>query len=381
MLSKVVSDEDVGVIRSHKLEMVGHLTGGVAHDINNLLTAILLNSDVLAARVGDKALSALAETTRMSAERAGDLTRQLLAFVREQRPPRRLTDVNASLRTLSPLLQRTIGEHINLTVETDAQPAPVQVDPARLETAILNLAVNARDAMPRGGRLLIRTRRMRGPGDAHWMVIAVADTGVGMPPDVVARVLEPFFTTKPEGCGTGLGLSLVHTLAREAGGRLRIVSRPGAGTAVTLLLPAAPATAAAPPWSVRPPPCDLSGTESILLVEDDRIVRAHVETTLLDLGYRVTAVAAAAQALEHVTGRTDLDLLFTDIVMPGGITGHELAARARLRHPGLRVLYTSGYPPQSDLTAYDHHSAFLAKPFRRAELGLALRALLEKAAA
>lgn len=368
--------------RSDRLEMMGRLTGGVAHDINNLLTAILLNSDVLVARVADRQLSELAETTRMSAERAGDLTRRLLGFVGDRDASPRLTDVNAAIGALGRLLGRTLGEHIEVRLETEATSPWVLVDPARLETAILNLAVNARDAMPRGGHLVIRTRNDHGRGRnaaGDWVTISVIDDGTGMTPDVLARAREPFFTTKADGRGTGLGLSIVQTLARESGGRLRIESRPGIRTAVALMLPGAAAPAVArPDEATRDAP---TGSESILLVEDDRIVRAHVETTLIDLGYRVASVADPAGALEWLTAHKWIDLLFTDMVMPGGIGGGELARHIRGRLPRLKVLYTSGYAAPPEWTGLGPDSAFLPKPFRRAGLGAAVRALLDRAAA
>lgn len=365
--------------RTERLEVVGRLTGGVAHDINNLLTAILLNSDVLAARVADRQLSEIAETTRMSAERVGDLTRRLLGFVGDQPAPSRLTDVNETVGALARLLGRTLGEHVELRVAAEAASPWVMVDPARLETAILNLAVNARDAMPRGGHLAIRTWNEHRRSGATWATIAVTDDGDGMTADVLARAREPFFTTKPEGKGTGLGLSIVQALASEAGGRLRIESRPGVRTTVTLALPVVAASAALSELPERESEM-LTGSESILLVEDDRIVRAHVETTLLDLGYQVEAVADPARALEWRNSRRHIDLLFTDLVLPGGIGGCELARRMRVKQPCLKVLYTSGYGAPQDWAGPGPYSAFLAKPFRRTGLGAAVRALLDYAA-
>jgi CheY-like chemotaxis protein len=281
------------------------------------------------------------------------------------------------------MLGRTLGEHIEVRLETAANSPWVLVDPARLETAILNLAVNARDAMPRGGHLVIRTRNEHGRGRTaagEWVTISVIDDGAGMTPEVVARARQPFFTTKADGHGTGLGLSIVQALARESGGRLRIESRPGIRTAVALMLPvaAAPAIAALSDNPRRDTP---TGSESILLVEDDRIVRAHVETTLIDLGYRVASVAESAGALEWLAAHKWIDLLFTDMVLPGGISGGELAKRIRDRLPRLKVLYTSGYAAPPEWTSLGPDSAFLPKPFRRAGLGAAVRALLDRAAA
>lgn len=237
--------------RRRRLELIGQLAGGVVHDINNLLTAVVLNSDALNKFATDANLRALAETTRMSAERAGELTRQLLAFMRDQRVPPRPTDVNIAIGKLDLLLRRTLGERIELKITTEAQPALAMVDPTRFDMALLNLAVNARDAMPKGGRLAIRTCNVRarlpmanrsGVGSiSDSILIAVADSGSGMPAEITRRVLEPFFTTKPAGRGTGLGLASVHAFAIAAGGRIDINSRPNVGTTVALTLPVAAA--------------------------------------------------------------------------------------------------------------------------------------------
>lgn len=238
-------------LRRERLQLIGQLAGGVVHDINNLLTAIVLNSDALNELATDAKLGALAETTRMSAERASELTRQLLAFMRDQRIPPRLTDVNAAIGKLELLLRRTLGELIELRVFTEADPALVMVDPAQFDMALLNLAINARDAMPGGGRLTIRacnvraraTAAIQGGRDAtgKCVLIEVADSGRGMPADILARVREPFFTTKPAGRGIGLGLANVQAFVAAAGGSIDIASRPKVGTTVALTLPAAAA--------------------------------------------------------------------------------------------------------------------------------------------
>ena len=374
-------------LRRQKMETIGRLAGGVAHDINNLLTAIVLNSDVLAESIAEARLNALARTTRMCAERAGDLTRQLLAVVCDHQLLPRPMDVNVVIATLEPLLRRTLGEYIDLRIVADAREATVMLDPGQFESAVLNLALNARDAMPRGGRLVIRTRngepiaasRREAGTDNGLVVIAVSDDGTGMAPDLVIRALEPFFTTKADGAGTGLGLSTIKAFVRKAGGRLSIDSHSGAGTTVTLVLPTAAAEAPDLPldegWQTGP-----RGTESILLVEDDRIVRAHVEAALGDLGYYVRSAADPLGALDLFAGEHAFDLLLTDMVIPGGTSGGELAALLRRRWPELNVLYTSGYPVSGTMAAWlesEPHSGFLAKPFRRREIAKAVRVLLD----
>jgi len=372
-------------LRRQRLETVGRLAGGVAHDINNLLTAIVLNSDVLAESIAEVKLRALAQATRMSAERAGDLNWQLLAFVSAQQLPPRPIDVNAAIAALAPLLHRTLGGHIDVQISTDARPATVVLDSGQFESAILNLALNARDAMPWGGRLAIRTSsavddaHRAVDGDPGMVMVAVSDDGSGMTPDVALRALEPFFTTKDVGAGTGLGLSMVQAFARKAGGRLSIDTRAGFGTTVMLLLPVnmarAPEVLALAGHQVGP-----CGTESILLVEDDRIVRAHIEVALGDLGYCVCGVADPRGALSLFAVEHAFDLLLTDVVIPGGMSGAELAVLLRRRWPDLSILYTSGCRVPPALAARldnDPHGAFLAKPFRRRELATAVRALLD----
>jgi len=374
-------------LRRQKMETIGRLAGGVAHDINNLLTAIVLNSDVLAESIAEAKLSALAGTTRMCAERASDLTRQLLAVIRDQRLPPRPTDVNVAIAAVAPLLRRTLGEHIDVEIATEARQATVMLDPGQFESAILNLALNARDAMPQGGRLAIQTSNGKSPASgrheadaaAGMVVIAVSDNGTGMAPEVAVRALDPFFTTKDDGTGTGLGLSIIKALVRKAGGHLSIDSHTGTGTTVTLVLPLArvKVTDVAALHERQNGP---GGTESILLVEDDRIVRAHVEAALGDLGYYVRSVADSLGALELFAGAHAFDLLLTDVVIPGGTSGADLAALLRRRWPELNVLYTSGYAVSGTMATWlesEPHSGFLAKPFRRHEIANAVRVLLD----
>jgi PAS domain S-box-containing protein len=375
---------------AQKMEAIGQLTGGVAHDFNNLLTAILLNSDVLADRMSDEKLRPLAEATRTAAERGADLTRRLLAFGRRQTLEPRPTDVNGLIVGMEQLMRRTLGEHIAIEIRASADLWPARVDPGQLEAAVVNLALNARDAMPQGGSITIETANVEldegyagmndvRPGD--YVMIAVSDSGTGMAPDVVVRAFEPFFTTKDVGKGTGLGLSMVYGFVKQSGGHARIYSEHGVGTVVRLYLPRSDVPAAT--VGLRPKAAsDLpTGAETILLVEDDPMVRGHTETQLAALGYRVISAENANEALAHVNSGMTPDLLFTDIVMPGPMNGRQLAERLRERWPALKVLYTSGFShgmldnPLGGQVAAKH---LLGKPFRRRDLAAKVREVLDE---
>jgi PAS domain S-box-containing protein len=379
---------------AQRMEAIGQLTGGVAHDFNNMLTAILLNADVLATQLHSDSLRPLAEAMRLAAERGAELTGRLLAFGRRQTLAPQPTDVNELLAGMEPLMHRTLGEHIEIKLMCGSDVGLATIDPGQLENAVLNLAFNARDAMPNGGRLTIETANVEFDADyaavepdvkpGSYVMIAVTDTGTGMKADVLARAFEPFFTTKEVGKGTGLGLSMVYGFVKQSEGHVRIYSEPGIGTVIKLYLlrslhveasVAAPSTAATQP---------ATGHETILLVEDDRLVRAHAEIQLRSLGYEVVASEDANKALEAVERGCVPDLLFTDMVMPGGINGHELALRLRRRWPGLKVLYTSGYAHgmtdaiSTDPTFGRH---MLAKPYRRRDLAAKVREVLDEPAA
>jgi len=373
--------------QSQKMEAVGQLTGGVAHDFNNLLTVILGNAESLADRLaGDEELRKPAEMIVTAAERGADLTRSLLAFARRQALDPRSIDVNRQILAMEGMLRRTLGEHIEFRFAMAAAPRTAMVDPAQLETAILNLAINARDAMPNGGRLTIET------GDAElddayaaqnedvvtgkYVLVAVADSGSGMSPDVAARAFEPFFTTKDVGKGTGLGLSMVYGFVKQTGGHIKIYSELGHGTIVKLYLPS---TDAAPGAAAPAPPASVAGAGgTILAVEDEDLVRDHVANELRQLGYTVLTAGNGAEALEILQSPVHIDLLFSDVVMPGGLSGPELAARAVALRPGLKVLYTSGYTENAVI----HHGRLdpgvqlLNKPYRRQDLALKLRQVL-----
>jgi PAS domain S-box-containing protein len=375
--------------QAQRMEAVGQLTGGVAHDFNNMLTAILLNADVLATQVQDDSLRQLAEAMRRAAEHGADLTRRLLAFGRRQTLLPRPTDINELLSDMVPLMERTLGEHIEIKLARGADLCPATVDRGQLESAVLNLAVNARDAMPNGGRLTIETANAELDENyasnnpdvraGSYVMIAIADSGSGMAPDVLARAFEPFFTTKDVGKGTGLGLSMVYGFIKQSEGHVRIYSEVGVGTVVRLYMPqsrdAAVLVVAAP---VELP----TGTETILLVEDDALVRAFASAQLAALGYRVLAAEHAGRAIEMVEHGCAPDLLFTDMIMPGGMNGRQLAEQLRWRYPGLKVLYTSGYA-HSAMTGEGAAQVthLLGKPYRRRDLATKVREVLDEPAA
>jgi signal transduction histidine kinase/CheY-like chemotaxis protein len=375
------------LLQAQRMEAVGQLTGGLAHDFNNLLTVIIGSAELLAERLEhDPDLLELAETTRLAAERGGDLTRSLLAFARRQPLDPRPTDVGAEIRRVEVLLRRTLGEHVECRFELDPGLPPALVDPAQLEAALLNLVLNARDAMPEGGLLTVETAEAQLDASyaaqheeveaGDYVAIAVTDTGCGMTPEVVAQVFEPFFTTKEFGSGSGLGLSMVYGFVKQSRGHVRVYSEPGQGTTVKLYLPRAAGRPMPPPA----PSCTRPqrGHEAVLVVEDDAMVRGHVVNELTQLGYRVLAATDGHAAMALLRGGAELDVLFTDVVMPGGMSGPQLAAAATALRPGLRVLYTSGYTENSVV----HHGrldagvVLLSKPYRRQELAEKLRLVL-----
>ena len=377
--------------QAQRMEAVGQLTGGVAHDFNNMLTAILLNADVLATQIQNDGLRQLAVAMRHAAEHGADLTRRLLAFGRRQTLEAQPTDINELLCDMEPLMQRTLGEHIEIAFLRGSDLWPATVDRAQLENAVLNLAVNARDAMPHGGRLTIETANAELDEEfaadtpdvraGSYVMVAVGDTGAGMSRDVLAHAFEPFFTTKEVGKGTGLGLSMVYGFVKQSEGHVRIYSEVGVGTVVRLYLPrskelATAATAPAAASAEMP-----MGTETILLVEDDSLVRTYAAAQLRSLGYHVVAAENAQRAIEAVEQGCVPDLLFTDMIMPGGMNGRDLAEHLRRCRPGLKVLYTSGYAHSAidgrpDSTGTAGH--LLGKPYRRRGLATKVREVLDE---
>jgi signal transduction histidine kinase/CheY-like chemotaxis protein len=375
--------------QSQKMEAMGQLTGGVAHDFNNLLTVILGNAEHLAEKLAThKELQKIAESIATAAERGSDLTRSLLAFARKQPLMPKHIDIGQKVLGMEQLLRRTLGEHIECEFRLDQNLWQASVDPGQLTSALLNLVLNARDAMPSGGKLTVEVQNtslgesdVDVNGEAHpgdYVMIAVTDIGTGMTPEVASRAFEPFFTTKEVGKGTGLGLSMVYGFAQQSGGSMQIRSEPGHGTAVKLFFPrvGTPQTSAAPSANQPAAP---TGSETILVVEDDDMVRGYVEGELKGLGYRVIVTPNARAALEILRGPENIHLLFTDVVMPGGMFGTELAEQAARLRPHLKILLTSGHSehPVEAIDGAGRDVRILNKPYRRHDLASMLRSVLK----
>ena len=376
--------------QSQKMEAVGQLTGGVAHDFNNLLTVILGNAELLSEQLTDQQqLRMLADMTATAAERGAELTNRLLAFARRQPLEPKQVNLNKLIRGMDNLLRRTLQENIDIETVYAGGLWICEVDPGQLEGALLNLAINARDAMPDGGKLTIETANTQlDDSYAHqheevrpgqYVLISVSDTGTGMPPSVVSRAFEPFFTTKQMGKGSGLGLSMVYGFAKQSGGHIKIYSEVNEGTTVKLYLPRA-VNSTDDVYEGHKAPATETGTEKILLVEDDALVQQHVAGQLKTLGYQVITCSNAQDALDVVMQLPDINLLFTDIVMPGAMNGRQLAEATRQLRPDIKVLFTSGYTEN----AIVHHGRLdrgvhlLNKPYRRQELAAKVRKVLDE---
>jgi two-component system, cell cycle sensor histidine kinase and response regulator CckA len=370
--------------QSQRLEAVGQMTGGIAHDFNNLLTIIMGNAELLE-ETEDPFRRQLAEMVRDAAERGAELISRLLAFSRQQPLDPKAVDINALISKTEQLIRRAIGGRL-LEIKTVLGDGlwNAFVDPSQLENALLNLAINARDAMPKGGRLTIETSNVQiddtavadhadlAPGD--YLLITVSDTGSGMDKDTLARAFEPFFTTKAVGKGSGLGLSMVYGFVKQSRGQVRIRSELGRGSAVEMFLPRAADDVALTKQVVHDGSLP-RGSEKILLVEDDASVRHMVTTQLASLGYRVVSVVGGSEALEVLKREGGFDLLFTEIVMPGGLNGRELADEARKLIPGLRVIFTSGHADNAAVNdgRLDHGVHLLNKPHRKSDLAMRIR--------
>jgi signal transduction histidine kinase/CheY-like chemotaxis protein len=358
--------------QARKMEAVGQLTGGVAHDFNNLLTVVLGNIDIMARKPEDDERRARRiDAVRQAAERGRDLTKQLLAFSRRQQLSPVSLDVNVLIEGFTPLIRQAVGEAVTVDLQLSSEVLCAHADPNQLETALLNLAVNARDAMPEGGQLTIATGR-----DKDHVVIEVRDTGVGISAEVRDRVFEPFFTTKEVGKGSGLGLSQVYGFVRQSEGEVQLQSMPGEGTTFILRLPVsqepdARAEPEAPAATVE------GGRERILVVEDDATVLTLTVDMLSGLGYRVVTATNAAEALTIIQSNAPIDLLFSDVVMPGGVSGVSLARTARELRPGLRVLLTSGYVGEGAVLETQEFP-LLDKPYETRLLSAKLRKLLDR---
>jgi len=358
-----------------KLEVVGRLAGGVAHDFNNLLTVIIGYTDILQNKhVADSGTSSLLNEIRQAGERASLLTRQLLLFSRKEKMQPVVLNLNDRVSGLVKMLHRLIGDDIELTTDLDPQLGHVRADPGQIEQVIMNLAINARDAMPKGGKLQIETRNLiLGPHTSgensripagSWTTLVVRDTGCGMNEDVLAHLFEPFFTTKEVGKGTGLGLATVHSVVTESGGHVRVASKPGLGTRFRIFLPQVLETARPQETSSARTEHQV-GVETILLVDDDTALRKLAALSLRTKGYTVLEAADGGQAMSlAVNNRVPINLMVTDVIMPI-MSGPQLAAKLTARYPELKVLYISGYT-DSLLAPHDERDirgAFLQKPF------------------
>jgi signal transduction histidine kinase len=383
-----IEANEAQVRQAQKMEAVGQLTGGVAHDFNNILTVITGTIEILGEAVKDRPhLAQITDMISAAAARGADLTRHLLAFARRQPLQPRNTDVNALVIDAARLLRPTLGEQIEIESMLAHDSAPALIDPSQLSTAILNLALNARDAMPNGGKLTLETRNVVldenypsmtseiKPG--NYVMIAVSDTGEGIPGSLLDKVFEPFFTTKEVGKGSGLGLSMVYGFVKQSNGHIKIYSEESHGTTVKLYLPAAAGVPDALAAEAGISGVE-HGDESILIVEDDALVREYVVTQISRLGYHTMAAGNAAEALAIIDGPERFDLLFTDVIIPGGLNGRQLATEALKRRPELKVLYTSGYTEN----AIVHHGRLdagvllLPKPYLSSDLARMIRTAL-----
>jgi signal transduction histidine kinase len=376
--------------QAQKMEALGQLTGGIAHDFNNMLGVIMGALDLVKRRIakGDYAVERFLDAATIASERAATLTRRLLAFARQQPLSPQPLDANKMIAAMSDLLHSTLGEHIQIETVTAAGLWTVLADSQQLENAILNIAINGRDAMPDGGKLTIETGNTSldqaycaqnpevQPG--QFALIAVTDTGVGMSADVAARVFDPFFTTKPTGKGTGLGLSQVYGFVKQSSGHIKIYSEPGSGTTVKIYLPHLIADAKDIKRASFEPMRTGSRNEIILVVEDDPLMRRLATEALHELGYTVFDCDGAANALATLDRVTDVKLLFTDVVMPD-INGKKLADEAVRRRPGLKVLFTTGYTPNAVVHGgvLDTGVNFISKPFTLDQLAAKVRAVLD----
>ncbi|MGY4308997.1 signal transduction histidine kinase [Bradyrhizobium sp. USDA 4369] len=375
--------------QAQKLDAIGKLTGGVAHDFNNMLTIITGSIEVLIDTVQDRPAAAeLAALISRAADRCTELIRHLLAFARKQPLRPRDIDVNATVQDIAKLLRPTLGEQIEVKAILAEEELIAHVDSAQLANSLVNMAINARDAMQDGGKLLLETQSAAldaayaaaNPGvvPGRYIMVAVSDTGSGMPQEVQNRAFEPFFTTKEAGKGSGLGLSMVYGFAKQSGGHVKIYSEEHRGTTIRLYLPPARAALqiAAEPDTELP-----TGHETILVVEDDPLVRSFVLAQLQGLGYTTLSAARGREALAIVDGDQPFELLFTDVIMPGGVSGRQLAEAVQAKRPSVRVLYTSGY---TDNAILEHgqllsEALLLTKPYRRAELAQMVRRALSPA--
>jgi PAS domain S-box-containing protein len=388
---KALRESSAMLQRAQKMESVGQLTAGIAHDFNNMLTVVIGTLEMTEERA-EPVLRPSIGSALQAAEHGAELVRRLLAFSRRQPLNPSDLDVNELVRDVEPLLRRALGEDVEIELKLAPDLGASRADGAQVESALMNLAVNARDAMAEGGKLTIETSNQDLDEDyaranievtpGGYVMLAVTDTGTGMPQEVAARAVEPFFTTKEFGKGSGLGLSMIYGFAKQSGGHMKIYSELDHGTQVRLYLPRVDGGAVQARPDRRNLDRDLRGSETILVVEDNQPVRDFVVAQLRDLGYHVIEAANGPEAQGVLAGDIKIDLLFTDVIMPGGMTGRQLSDAARRRRPALKTLFTSGYTENSIVHQgkLDPGIHFLPKPHKRNELAIKVREVLDEKA-
>ena len=374
------------------MEAVGQLTGGIAHDFNNLLAGISGSLELLEKRLDEgrtERVKRYIDVAQTATQRAAALTQRLLAFSRRQALAPKPTDVNRLIGGMEELIRRTMGPAIEVEVVGAGGLWLTRIDPSQLENALLNLAINARDAMPNGGRMTIETAnkwldqreaRERELPSGQYLSVCVTDTGIGMTPDVVARVFDPFFTTKPLGLGTGLGLSMVHGFVRQSGGQVRIYSEVGEGTTMCLYLPRFVGALDASDESAADDGVAPGGQgETVLVIDDEEVVRILIVDVLRDAGYHVLEAFDGPSGLKIVQSDTPIDLLITDVGLPGGLNGRQVADAARTMRSGLKVLFITGYAENAVIGNghLDPGMHLITKPFSMEAMSVRVRDILE----
>ena len=384
-MEEALLDSERKLAQAQRLEAIGQLTGGIAHDFNNLLTVITGNLELIEMRTQGEDLHKMLRDAQEAADLGAKLTTRLLAFARRSHLEPEVLETNNLVLNVTSMLRRTLGEHISLSTVLAPDLWPVKVDPAQAESSLVNLAINARDAMPKGGKLVVETRNVRmeevKSGDTiellrgDYVQISVSDTGMGMSAEVRDRAFEPFFTTKTRGHGTGLGLSMVYGFAKQSGGHVTIYSETDQGTTINIYLPRASGSVSDVEITAADAGPEGRRSETILVVEDDDAVRNLTVTRLNTLGFKIHESPDGAGAIKLLESGLKVDLLFSDLVMPGGLSGYDVARRAKEIDPKIRILLTSGYA--EDLLRAENLGSLklLRKPYRLADLRKALEAV------
>ena len=387
-VEEALRESERRLAQAQKMEAVGQLTGGIAHDFNNLLLVITGNLELLELHLVSDEPKALLKEAQDAAALGSKLTDQLLTFARRRHMNAQVIQLNELVVGVTDMMRRTLGEQITLSTSLARDVWATRADPGQFQSAIVNMAVNARDAMPKGGKLVVETRNMMLDADhadfqselkpGEYVQLSISDTGAGIPPEVRDRVFEPFFTTKEKGRGTGLGLAMVYGFVKQSGGHVTIYSEVGHGTTINLYFPRTDAASSASASSKTVGHVDPYARETILVVEDDERVRQLTIRRLKMIGYQVLEASNGPKALDILRRGDPIDLVFTDLIMPGGLSGREVATRARELKPGIKVLLTSGYAEElvhgDDLQR--EQLTVLRKPYHQADLVAALREVL-----